>query len=1636
LEATKRIGYLGRIFVGAAVAATVVMWLASAVAVADTHIPATTYSSNTTWTQAASPYILDGSVTVNSGATLTIQPGVVVKLNGTSRQISVAGTISAQGTAAAPVVFTSYKDDSVGGDSNGDGPSQGSPGDWLQVRVTGTGSFDYAEFRYGGWGSSANAYGALTVGGGQTTVDHSWIHQSQRSGVVVNQGTATVDRTLIEQGATGASVYNPGQLLLGHGSILRRNQLDGVWFNVSSCPPGASSVQDSDITANGRYGVYIQNGSGLAASCFPHGTNNNIYANYTTAGTPSTTTTGSELATIYGNRAVDWSGNFWGSDVSPRDNPSACTQTPPSVGSFLAHAITSSNPPPGPVDRSTYVAGGGNVVCYYDVFNDQPQGGGLIQHADRPPALGDPQEASCRGQQIECGQGADPVALATGALDYPHTDLELTGKGLPLAFSRTYNSGDASDVGLGPGWSYSGLITATKLASGDVVIRREDGRQDTFTQTQSGYTPPSGIHDTVVKNADGTFKLTTLDRTVYQFNGSGRVTSITDDHGLANAYSYDSKGRLASVTDPSSQSLSFTYSSNNHITKVSDSAGRSVTYAYDSAGNLSTVTDPLGGVTTYGYDPQYRLTQITDPAGHTYLTNTYDSKGRITDQRDGLGNHWTLGYSPGQTQVTEPEGGTQTYAFDAKDRLTARTDELGHTTTYGYDAAGNLTDIGRPAAANWHLGYDPPGNLTSIADPLGDQRSFAYDAQNRPTSYADARGKTWSYAWSPANDLTQVTDPKNQATSLTYNSAGKPLTLTDPKNHTTGFDYDSRGNLTSRTDPLGHTTSFGYDAYNNLTSLTRPGLGAETYERNALGDLLSVTTPPGNKTTYAYDQDGEPTQITDPALNVWRIDRNAMERPTQITDPAGNQIQIAYDGNLNPNRVTDRRGNATTYGYDRANQLTQVQLPGGETYGLAYDGRGNLTQLTDPLGRQRAYAYDLADRLTQVDEPLQTTTRYGYDANGELTSITDPRGNGTDLTYDELGQLTRIDQPLAKQTSFTYDPAGNLATRTTTAATLDFNYDAADRLTQVASGQNVLRGYGYDAADRLTQATDAQNKTIAIGWNGEDRATSIDDGRGQTVTRAYDSRGNLASQTDGRGTTTYAYDALDRITALTDPQGVAQSFHYNPEGALTEADLGNGAVTTNAYNSDGRLTQTRSQAGQTTLQSLDYGYDAAGRLTSQTDQSGQQTTYAYDALGRLTQFNPPGSPPTSYGYDAAGNRTQAGNTTYTYNALNQLTHSSAGTDYTYDGAGRLTRTTNGNLQTSYSWDPLNELTQVQGSLGATLPGIDPLNVVTGTISYTYDALGRRSERTDSAGTETAHYGDLTDAPILDTGSGGQIARSYLRGPGSLGADELLEQRADGATAYQLANGHGDVTAVLDASGQVASRQSYDPWGAQLSGPARQMGYLGAFERRTDPQTSLVGMGVRQYDPSQGRFLSEDPIVSAPGLGQSTDRYAYARDDPLDVYDLGGRFGLPSISVPSLPSLPSPGDLLGGIETGTRAVGNALDRTANAIGDAGSRVFNAARDAAASVGNAVADAANWVADRAHDIWKAIPDNAKTFGLNCGTGAATAATLFNTVYGGFLVIPVYGPITTGTAALGGCVLGGGGAVELGINPIRTS
>ncbi len=104
-------------------------------------------------------FSITNAIQVDQGARLTLPRGTVLKFE--AGAVSVFGDLQVQGTAAAPVVFTSLEDDAYGGDTNEDGgASQPAPGDWRGIQVAGGGDatrLAHAVIRYGGSSGSSEA---------------------------------------------------------------------------------------------------------------------------------------------------------------------------------------------------------------------------------------------------------------------------------------------------------------------------------------------------------------------------------------------------------------------------------------------------------------------------------------------------------------------------------------------------------------------------------------------------------------------------------------------------------------------------------------------------------------------------------------------------------------------------------------------------------------------------------------------------------------------------------------------------------------------------------------------------------------------------------------------------------------------------------------------------------------------------------------------------------------------------------------------------------------------------------------------------------------------------------------------------------------------------------------------------------------------------------------------------------------------------------------------------------------------------------------------------------------------------------------------------------------------------------------
>jgi len=110
--------------------------------------------------------------------------------------------------------------------------------------------------------------------------------------------------------------------------------------------------------------------------------------------------------------------------------------------------------------------------------------------------------------------------------------------------------------------------------------------------------------------------------------------------------------------------------------------------------------------------------------------------------------------------------------------------------------------------------------------------------------------------------------------------------------------------------------------------------------------------------------------------------------------------------------------------------------------------------------------------------------------------------------------------------------------------------------------------------------------------------------------------------------------------------------------------------------------------------------------------------------------------------------------------------------------------------------------------------------------------------------------------------------------------------SDQKITYYYTDPQGTTLATTDEEGNVLAVADRRPYGEQAMGePKPGPGYTGHVD---DPDSGLVYMQARYYDPMNGRFLSIDPKAITPGAPAQFARYSYANGNPIANIDPDGR----------------------------------------------------------------------------------------------------------------------------------------------------
>src|SRR5437016_3163733 len=151
------------------------------------------------------------------------------------------------------------------------------------------------------------------------------------------------------------------------------------------------------------------------------------------------------------------------------------------------------------------------------------------------------------------------------------------------------------------------------------------------------------------------------------------------------------------------------------------------------------------------------------------------------------------------------------------------------------------------------------------------------------------------------------------------------------------------------------------------------------------------------------------------------------------------------------------------------------------------------------------------NRVTQIQDALGGLTSFTYDPNGNLLTVTDAKTQTTTYTYDDMDRLLTRKDGLNRAESYEYDKAGNLSKVT-------------DRKNQVAT-------FAHDSLNRRTSAT-YPDASVTFGYDAIGRLTSVSDSVGGNTTWTYDtvSGGHhpRVQETTTHGTVTVEYHEIGR----------------------------------------------------------------------------------------------------------------------------------------------------------------------------------------------------------------------------------------------------------------------------------------------------------------------------------------------------------------------------------------------------------------------------------------------------------------------------------------------------------------------------
>ncbi|MFA5688234.1 MAG: DUF6531 domain-containing protein [Kiritimatiellales bacterium] len=570
----------------------------------------------------------------------------------------------------------------------------------------------------------------------------------------------------------------------------------------------------------------------------------------------------------------------------------------------------------------------------------------------------------------------------------------------------------------------------------------------------------SGIWNFYIGGGQGTEEDPFGGQITHWFDDAGRNLGTQNALGYRTRNIYDGQGRLMAYVDAMGVTNQYVYDAHHNLLSKTEAVGtlqeRITKYHYDSLHRPIIVTNALGHATQYSYDEKHHVLSISNAAYN--LEYGYYSNGLLQTQTDGNGYSTEYFYDNyGNVRLINlPDGSTISNLWSIRGDLLTTWDALENKTENSYDANRQLISTTDPRSNTMYKTWYDNGLLETEVDVGGRTNRYTYTPAYKVSTVIEPDGSIVSNLYDTADRLTAVVTPEGRVTYYELDAIGQSTNIQYPAT-SIGRNFNANGRITETKNAKGEITHYDYDALNRITNVVHSGQWQATFGYDFLGNRTQSVNQQ-TETFFAYDA---MNRLTNSILNAGGLEF----RVSNSYDSSGNRTNVVYPGSF-----------SVPFLYDENNRLTSVDL---SNFGLS----------------EIEFFYDSANRMTNVVYPNGVIGDFSYNQNGQIIEYCYQSGTNKFLhrilqrnalgfkTIEDVcvglspqlsGQIRRdrfnnaADQLISLQSSagtdnFLYGVNGNLKERNGHGGQFSYQWDYANRLSQVSSSTSQV-SYLYDAS--------------------------------------------------------------------------------------------------------------------------------------------------------------------------------------------------------------------------------------------------------------------------------------------------------------------------------------------------------------------------------------------------------------------------------------------------------------------------------------------------------------------------------------------------------------------------------------------